>query len=136
MREHWQDILNLLQGIAGVFGWAICLTVAARYVFGASKRVAFRWFLAGLAISAISYSAIAFSTPRVDEPSRDEPTMLAMIGGTFSGGPFEDIPRPAETLAGLLAIPILVMFIGGGYLALRRAILERETEVGKENPEQ
>ena len=134
MLESWQDILSVIQGVAGVFGWGVFLAIAARFVFGAPKSIAFSWFWVGLAITAVTAFVVAFSDRRLDEPARGESTMLAM-SHPYGGGLMDDIPRPEETLAGMLAIPIIVMIVGGGYLAFRTVMLNREMDVAEENPE-
>ena len=134
MQESWQDILEVIQVVAGVFGWGIFLAIAARFVFGTTRSVALGWFYVGLAISVITFIVIAFSDRRLDEPARGESTMLAT--SNFGPPPWVDHrPRLAETFAGILAIPIVVIVVGGGYLAFRSVMLNREADLAEENPE-
>ena len=135
MQESWQDILNVILVVAGVFGWGVFLAIAARFVFGAPKKVAFGWFFVGLAISVITCIVIVKERAAFPEPRRGESTMLAMLGGTFSGGWLENHQRLDHLLTAMLAIPIIVMVVGGGYLAFRTVMLNRETDVAEENPE-
>lgn len=133
MQEFWQDTFYVIQEVAGVFGWGIFLAVAARFVFGAPKSVAFRWFCVGLAISVITY--IVIESEQSAKYPEGASTMLAMTGSYFGGAIDQHHQLVEHTLTGILAIPIIVMVVGGGYLAFRTVMLNRETDLAEENSE-
>ena len=59
-----------------------------------------------------------------------------LANSDFGPPPWVDHHQRLEhMLTGILAIPIIVMVVGGGYLAFRTVMLNRETDVAEENLE-